>query len=113
VRVTIRGEASPEAVAEAGAWLEEKLTTCVVQQVHDETTLAFTSEEIAEVTREHPLLAQMLGDLRAIGDGIAPAAELRTLAERAALPPEAFSPEGAALAQRLLLHEWREVLERC
>jgi DNA repair exonuclease SbcCD nuclease subunit len=112
VRLTLSGEAAPELVAQTMAWLHEQLASCEVAQVIDDTAPALGESEIAELQREHPLLADVLGELRSLGDTAA-SEKMRGLAERMSLPAEALNPRIATLAQRLLLREWREVCERC
>jgi DNA repair exonuclease SbcCD nuclease subunit len=112
VRLTLAGEAAPELVTRTIAWLQEQLASCEVAQIVDDTSPALGESEIAELQREHPLLADVLGELRSLGDSAATEA-VRALAERLGLPAEALNPRIATLAQRLLLREWREVCERC
>lgn len=63
VRVTLAGTASPAAAAEVRAWLEEKLAGFAVHQVRDETRVAPSAVELADLQVRHPILAQVLADL--------------------------------------------------
>jgi DNA repair exonuclease SbcCD nuclease subunit len=64
VRVTLTGEAAPELVSQTLVWLQEQLASCEVAQVIDDTAPALGESEVAELQREHPLLAEVMAELR-------------------------------------------------
>lgn len=63
VRVTLSGTANPTALAEVRDWLDSLLTRFLIGQVHDETRVALTGVELADLQARHPILAQVLADI--------------------------------------------------
>ena len=113
VRVTLHGEASPESVAKARMWLETELAPCLIAQIEDRSTLALTADELADLQSRHPLVAEVLAELRGISAGSLSAVEMQTLSAQTGIPPEGLTEQVAAIAQRVLLRELREVANAC
>lgn len=109
VQVILEGETAPAIVAEQQAWIEERLGGCVARQIVDRTTLALSATEVVDLRSRHPLLAEVLDELRALGAGRWNSTDLQTCAERCRLPLEALDDRVAAQAQRWLLRTLREV----
>jgi DNA repair exonuclease SbcCD nuclease subunit len=63
LRVTLTGTASPLALGEVRAWLEAALAPFLVGQVIDETRVALSAAELADLRARHPILAQVLADI--------------------------------------------------
>jgi DNA repair exonuclease SbcCD nuclease subunit len=63
LRVTLTGIASPAALAEIRAWLTTALAPFLVGQLRDETRVALTAAELADLQARHPILAQVLADI--------------------------------------------------
>ena len=63
LRVTLTGIASPDALAEIHAWLTPALAPFLVGQLRDETRVALTATELADLQSRHPILAQVLADI--------------------------------------------------
>ena len=63
LRVTLTGIASPAALAEIRAWLTPALAPFLVGQLRDETRVALTAAELADLQARHPILAQVLADI--------------------------------------------------
>lgn len=104
LRVTLTGTASPAALAEVRAWLTPALAPFLFGQLRDETRLALTITELADLQACHPILAQVLADidrLETFAGGNAPA--LNTPPADTTLPPAASAaPLTLAEAQSLL-----------
>lgn len=63
LRVTLSGTASPTALHETRTWLDAALSPFLVGQVADETRVALTPAELADLRVCHPILAQVLADI--------------------------------------------------
>lgn len=63
LRVTLSGTASPTALYETRTWLDAALSPFLVGQVSDETRVALTAAELADLRARHPILAQVLADI--------------------------------------------------
>ncbi len=63
LRVTLTGTASPDALAEIRSWLEPQLTPFLIGQLRDQTRIALTPAELADLQIRHPILAQVLADI--------------------------------------------------
>lgn len=63
LRVTLTGTTSPAALAEIHAWLAPALANLLVAQVRDDTRIALTAAELADLQSRHPILAQVLADI--------------------------------------------------
>jgi DNA repair exonuclease SbcCD nuclease subunit len=63
LRVTLMGAASPTALHETRTWLDAALSPFLVGQLADETRVALTSAELADLRARHPILAQVLADI--------------------------------------------------
>jgi DNA repair exonuclease SbcCD nuclease subunit len=63
LRVTLTGNASPSTLAEIHAWIAPALSPFLVGQLRDETRLALTAPELADLQARHPILAQVLADI--------------------------------------------------
>lgn len=63
LRVTLTGTASPAALHETRTWLDAALSPFLVGQVADETRVALTAAELADLRVRHPILAQVLADI--------------------------------------------------
>lgn len=63
LRVTLSGTASPAALHETRTWLDAALSPFLVGQVADETRVAMTPAEHADLRARHPILAQVLADI--------------------------------------------------
>lgn len=63
LRVTLTGTASPSALQEARTWIETAISPFLVGQVADETRIALTPVELADIRARHPILAQVLADI--------------------------------------------------
>jgi predicted phosphodiesterase len=113
MRIVLSGDAAPAVVAEERAWLEAALAGCCVVQIADETALAISESELADLQSRHPLVAEVLEELRSLAAGWLSAPELQTWSERTAIPLEGLSASVAATAQRQLLRELREVAGEC
>ena len=113
VRVALQGEASPEAVASARAWLETELAPCLIAQIEDHSTLVLTAAELADLQSRHPLVAEVLAELRDLSAGRLSAADLQTLSAQTGVPFEGLTESVAEYAQRVLLRELREVVNAC
>jgi DNA repair exonuclease SbcCD nuclease subunit len=106
LRVTLTGTASPAALHETGTWLDVALASFLVGQLSDETRVALTPAELADLRARHPILAQVLADidrLEAFAGGqvtITPAPFGDTAAQPPAIstPPLTLSEAQALLA---------------
>ncbi len=63
LRITLTGTASPAALAEVRSWLDTALAPFLVGQLRDETRVALTAAELADLQARHPILAQVLADI--------------------------------------------------
>lgn len=63
LRVNLTGTASPTALHETRTWLDAALSPFLVGQVADETRVALTPAELADLRARHPILAQVLADI--------------------------------------------------
>lgn len=63
LRVTLTGIASPAALSEIRVWLTPALAPFLVGQLRDETRVALTAAELADLQARHPILAQVLADI--------------------------------------------------
>ena len=125
-RVRIKGLANPLPCAQAKGWLQERFAGAFHCLVDDQTRPALSSGELAALEREHPILCQVLGDLRQLellatgrtssGDGSSDAvataplslAEAQTLTAAAKLDLTALDVPDFLAARELLfgaLHE--------
>jgi hypothetical protein len=82
----------------------------VVSEFRDDTTPDFTAGELAELQREHPLLAQVLDDLNALAAGhpAFPRAEIEQLEKRVGCAPGELGAPLVEAARRVLMRELRE-----
>lgn len=94
LRVVLRGNVSPRGMDEFRQWLEPVLKPFPIAQVMDETAVALLPAELAELQRNHPLLAQAVADL----------AQIEHLATNA--PP----PAGICLADAISLSDAQQLL---
>lgn len=94
VRVTLRGSAPAAVLDETHRWLDALLEQFLVAQIHDQSSVMFTAAELAELQRQHPLLAQTIMDLL----------QIEHLAHNAPLPTDFDAAAAIPLsdAQRLL-----------
>lgn len=102
LRVILTGTASPSALAEVCAWLTPVLAPFLVGQLRDETRVALTAAELADLQARHPILAQVLADidrLETFAGGNAPAL---TTPPSDTTPPPTAAPLTLAEAQALL-----------
>jgi DNA repair exonuclease SbcCD nuclease subunit len=109
LRVTLSGIASPAALAETRAWLAPALAPFLVGQLRDETRVALTPAELADLQARHPILAQVLADidrLESFAGGTPPLSPVRAIDDIAgpAAPasPPTLAPLALADAQALL-----------
>ena len=63
-RVRLTGSATSEALAAAEAHLRELLGATLFAEVRNDTRPALSAGELASLEREHPILCQVLADLR-------------------------------------------------
>ena len=63
LRITLTGTASPPILAEVRAWLEQALIPFLVGQIQDQTRVALSPVELADLKVRHPILAQVLVDI--------------------------------------------------
>jgi DNA repair exonuclease SbcCD nuclease subunit len=63
VRVCMQGSVTREVFGTTHAWLRELLKPFPFSQLHDETSLALAPAELEHLKANHPILAQVLGDL--------------------------------------------------
>lgn len=63
LRVTLTGTASPAELTATRTWLDAALVPFLVGQVMDETRVALTAAELADLRARHPILAQVLADI--------------------------------------------------
>lgn len=63
LRVTLTGTASPSDSAAVRGWLEPALVPFIAFQLLDQTRVALSSAELAELQGRHPILAQVLADI--------------------------------------------------
>lgn len=102
LRVTLTGTTSPANLAEVRAWLTPALTPFLVGQLRDETRVALTAAELADLRARHPILAQVLADidrLETFAGGVAPVSPT-SLSDTT--PPPSAAPLTLAEAQALL-----------
>ncbi len=122
-RVRLKGPASHAPCTRAKEWLKEHFRAALHCQVQDETRPALTPGELLALEREHPILCQVLGDLRqlellatgqfAADDGTPATAAIslsdaQTLAANARLELATLGPRDLLAARELLfgsLHE--------
>jgi DNA repair exonuclease SbcCD nuclease subunit len=123
VRVVLKGNASPDIIEETVTWLRSALAQCAVCDVQDRTTLEFSAAELAELTREHPLIAQALLDLESAeaqitgitrpGPALVEEAlnheDLRRICDEAKIEMRLLDAGFFHNAQRILLQTLREV----
>ena len=88
------------------AALRERLVSCMVADVRDETSPAFSAGELDAMRAAHPMLGEVIDVLRA---GSLPAAELAGLSRATEIPVECLDEKLFFRAQRLLLRALREV----
>lgn len=104
LRVTLTGTVSPTALAEVRAWLCPAIAPFLVGQLRDETRVAHTAAELADLQARHPILAQVLADidrLETFAGGVAPALTA-PLAATTTSPAASATPLTLAEAQALL-----------
>ena len=105
LRVTLTGTASPAALNETRTWLDASLAPFLVGQLTDETRVALSPAELADLRARHPILAQVLADidrLEAFAGGQV-ATTPAPLADTATQPPAITTPTlTLAEAQSLL-----------
>lgn len=109
LRVTLTGTASPVTLAEVREWLASALEPFLVGQLRDETRVALTPAELADLRVRHPILAQVLADidrLETFAGGTPPPA---APASPAATVEDAM-PVATADATPLTLSEAQELL---
>jgi hypothetical protein len=132
VRVTLTGTTSPHQLAETRTWLESSLAPFLIHQVIDETRVALSAVELADLKSRHPILAQTLADidrLESLATGITlpssegtngagtapPTAPVLTLSEVQALLAPAkidlaqLTPEFFSQLRQVLLQTLQEV----
>lgn len=63
LRVTLTGTASPATLNETRTWLDASLAPFLVGQLTDETRVALSPAELADLRARHPILAQVLADI--------------------------------------------------
>lgn len=63
IRVRVRGSAGREVSLPTSQWLNELLKPFPLSQLHDESSLALSPAELEHLKANHPILAQVLGDL--------------------------------------------------
>ncbi len=63
-RVRLKGSAGHLPCSQAKAWLAERFRAALHCQVQDDTHPALSAGELLALEREHPILCQVLGDLR-------------------------------------------------
>jgi len=63
LRITLKGSASPAALSETRAWLETLRAPYLASQLTDNTKLALSPAELADLQTRHPILAQVLSDI--------------------------------------------------
>lgn len=63
VRITVSGSASPAVLAEVLTWLESRTSGFLAAQIVDRSTIALSATELVALQAQHPILAQVLGDL--------------------------------------------------
>lgn len=63
IRVTLRGTASLRDLEQTQQWLEATLEPFLVWEIQNETYVEFKDVELAELQRQHPLLALLINDL--------------------------------------------------
>jgi DNA repair exonuclease SbcCD nuclease subunit len=118
LRIKLAGAASPQAVQEFTAHLQQTLGTCLVVDVRDATTPELTLEELEELKCEHPLLELALRDLETIGgggsayEGVAPPS-LPEIAEVLNCTAADLTPALALRARKLLLAELNGLRASC
>ena len=103
LRITMKGSASPATLSETRAWLETLRAPYLASQLTDNTKLALSPAELADLQTRHPILAQVLSDidrLETLATGNAQALmnneECRMKNEPPASPPD--SPPAPPLA---------------
>ena len=117
-RVRLKGPAAHGPVAQAREWLQARFQTALHCQVQDDTRPALSPGELLVLEREHPLLCQVLGDLRQLellATGQTPAgedlpaastaislADAQTLTANARLDLAALGPHDFLAARELL-----------
>lgn len=123
VRVTLKGNATPQTRRALHAWLDTALAPFFVAQRIDRTTLSLSAPELFDLRHRHPLLAQVLSDIDrlellatgASSTDVAPAAAPLTLAEAQALLARSrtdlstLKTEDFALLRQVLLQTMQEV----
>ena len=109
LRVTLTGTASPVTLAEVREWLAAVLEPFLVSQLRDETRVALTPAELADLQGRHPILAQVLADIDRLetfaGGTLPPAAPASPAAA-----VEDTMPVAIAVATPLTLSEAQELL---
>jgi DNA repair exonuclease SbcCD nuclease subunit len=63
IRVRVRGSAAREVSLPTSQWLNELLKPFPISQLHDESSLSLSPAELEHLKANHPILAQVLGDL--------------------------------------------------
>lgn len=63
IRVRVRGSAAREVSLPTSQWLNELLKPFPISQLHDESSLSLSPAELEHMKANHPILAQVLGDL--------------------------------------------------
>ena len=97
LRILLTGTASPSDSAAARSWLEPAIAPFIACQLLDQTRIALSSAELAELQGSHPILAQVLADidrLEAMATG--------TIAVTPALQPTDLTPLARTEAETLL-----------
>lgn len=105
LRVALTGTASPAALLETRTWLDAALSPFLVSQVADETRVALTAAELADLRARHPILAQVLADidrLEAFAGGQVAASPTSAGDTMTQAPAISTSPLTLAEAQSLL-----------
>ena len=106
LRVTLTGTAAPAALHDTRTWLDAAMSSFLVGQVADETRVALSTAELADLRARHPILAQVLADidrLEAFAGGQvaaspAPSGDTVTQPPVLAIPPLTLAEAQALLA---------------
>lgn len=106
LRVNLTGTASPAALQNIRTWLDAALSQFLVGQVADETCVALTSAELADLRARHPILAQVLADIDRletfagghVAANPAPSGETATQPPAISTPPLTLAEAQALLA---------------
>jgi DNA repair exonuclease SbcCD nuclease subunit len=123
LRIVLRGSASPSVLESSKQWITSELSSFLVTQIIDQSSVVLSSAELQQVQQDHPLLAQVLNDLTHLehllagsplpvahdSSAVISLAEAQQLATNGKIDFNALKSTHFNLARQILFQKLREV----